>query len=158
LKTEPSEYPAERIWRVSEIPKNSDESLDWIDVKVSYNGDSSALQAEALDQYVIPLFKLAPKLLHVLMKTGFHAQLILFSEEEMEIMRRLTETPVYAIGTSDGKGGCSMWWGPSPNLSQALAARPSKYDILFKFVNGKESILARSNGEKWIPQEPEETA
>jgi len=159
MKTQHSDYPSERVWRIAEIPKNSPESLDWIDIKVSYNGDSSALQAEALDRYVTPLFKLAPRLLELALQLPVSQLQSALTAEEWRSLSYLAGLPEYGVGTPDVEGGYAMYWGPDPSLSAALHVRPCKDDVLFKFVRGVEQVIARSDGSKWVvePPSPDET-
>ena len=151
MKTLPSNYPADRLWTVGEIPQRAPESLSEIPVRVSYDGDSNALTAEALDHYVIPLFKIAPRLLEVISR-HLPDWLTRFTPEENELLIKLADTPMYAIGTEHLPDEFGMWWGPSPNMSAAMSQHPAARDVLFKFTTGKHEIIARSDGSKWIPE------
>ena len=143
-------YPAERSWTIREIPKQAEDSLAEIRIRVSYDGDSNGATAEALDCYVLPLFKLAPKLLSVVC-AHLDSYPLAFTDSEKRLIQELADVPRYAIGTEHLPDEFGMWWGPNPSLPQALMQRPSTgHDVLFKFTAGKQEILARSNGTDWV--------
>jgi hypothetical protein len=155
MKTLPFDYPADREWTVGEIPQRSPESLSEIAVHVSYNGDSNALTAEVLDHYVIPLFKIAPRLLEVIAQQ-MPDWLNRFTPEENELLMKLADTPSYVVRNRNFES--EIVWGPSRNLSAVMAFRaPDMKDyILEKVTTYGSQVIARNSGVRWIPEEDAE--
>lgn len=156
MKTLPSNHPSDRLWTVGEIPQRSPESLSEITVRVSYNnGIEFGLQAEALDHYVIPLFKIAPRLLEVIARQ-LPDWLNRFTPEENELLMKLADNPSYVV--RDRNFESKIVWGPSHNLSAVMAFRaPDMKDyILEKVTTYGSQVIARSSGVRWIPEEDAE--
>ena len=153
MKTTPSQFTADRLWRVADIPQRSPESLTELKVRVSYEVGSSALQAEALDHYVVPLFKMAPKLLEVIAR-DLPDWLGRFTPEENELLMKLADTPRYEIRTTY-KGKQKTVWGPRTNLPEAMSFRGVKAgDVLVQIKTAGETKLAYSDGSRWEAPEP----
>lgn len=64
MKTIPSDKSS-RCWTVADIPQPDPRDLGEFEIYVNYTAPGGADKGIPLDAYVVPLFKLAPRLLEV---------------------------------------------------------------------------------------------
>jgi hypothetical protein len=64
MKTIPSEK-SNRCWTVAGLPEPAPRDPKELEIYVNYTGESTCANALPLDAFVVPLFKLAPRLLEV---------------------------------------------------------------------------------------------
>ena len=86
-----------RTWTVGEIPTPHPDDLTELEICVGYTGDGNAAKGVCIDHFVIPLMRLAPRLLEVVHQyTGTGLATLRLSKEELAEVARLS-----------GVGGCS---------------------------------------------------
>lgn len=57
--------PGSRFWTVAELPQKDPSCFGELDIEVKYRGDSNVASAIPLDEFIAPLFRLAPRLLAI---------------------------------------------------------------------------------------------
>ena len=62
-----SSEKSNRCWTVAELPEPDPQDLKELEIYVSYTGEKTAANAIPLDSLVVPLFRLAPRLLECVM-------------------------------------------------------------------------------------------
>lgn len=94
MKTIPSIIPppkVSRCWTVSEIPQPDPDDLGELEIIVNYVGPGDIASAIPLDDFVVPLFKLAPRLLEVVHNLGgFNLAIMGLTPEEITEVKRLS--------------------------------------------------------------------
>lgn len=91
MKTEPGpDGSSSRCWTVTGIPKEHPLDLTEIVVTVNYPGAGNIDKGMAIDKFIVPLFKLAPRLLEVVYNRTQH-DLCTFglSDNELAEVKRL---------------------------------------------------------------------
>ena len=91
MKTSPTD-PSSRVFTVTDIPQPHPDDLSELAVSVTYIGPGSILKAIPLDNYIIPLFKLAPRLLQVVYnRVGHDLATMGLTPEELAEVKRLSK-------------------------------------------------------------------
>lgn len=101
MKTIPSSRHS-RVWTIAELPEKDPRDKTSIDVGVSYIGVSNCENAIPLDTFVVPLFKLAPRLLEVVHARVCHdlATMGLTKAEIDEVKRLGWKPPIQSLGVT----------------------------------------------------------
>lgn len=90
MKTIPSEK-SNRCWTVAELPEPDPRDPKHLEIYVNYSGDSNCANAVPLDSFVVPLFRLAPRLLEVVNNRVRHGLATMdLTPEEIDEVRRLS--------------------------------------------------------------------
>lgn len=90
MQTIPSEK-SNRCWTVAGLPEPDPRDPKELEIYVNYTGESTCANAVPLDSFVVPLFKLAPRLLEVV-RNYILADLVTLglTPEELNEVKRLS--------------------------------------------------------------------
>lgn len=105
MKTHPTTNPhAERKWTVAELPQEHPSDLTELEIYVNYTEQGNAAKGCAIDHYVVPLFRLAPRLLEVVAGyTGLGLATLGLTPEELVEVKRLTGKPLTPSSDDDNQ-------------------------------------------------------
>lgn len=89
MQTIPSDK-SNRCWTVAELPEPDPRDPKELEIYVNYTGESNCANAVPLDAFVVPLFKLAPRLLEVVNLRVTHGRATMgLTPEEINEVKRL---------------------------------------------------------------------
>lgn len=86
MKTIPSDK-SNRCWTVADLPEPDPRDPKELEIYVNYTGESNCANAVPLDAFVVPLFRLAPRLLEVVEVMIDTVDMGLTPEEISEVKR-----------------------------------------------------------------------
>ncbi len=89
MKTIPSDK-SNRCWTVAELPQPHPIDPTELEIHVNYTGEGNAAKGVAIDSFVVPLFRLAPRLLEVVNnRTSSNLATMGLTPEELLEVKRL---------------------------------------------------------------------
>jgi hypothetical protein len=89
MKTIPSEK-SNRCWTVAELPQPHKSDLEELEICVNYTDQGNAAKGIAIDSFVVPLFRLAPRLLEAVhSRTVGDLATMGLTKEELDEVKRL---------------------------------------------------------------------
>ncbi len=97
MQTIPSDLQekSSRCWTVASLHQDNPSDCDALEIVVNYTGDGNACKGIAIDHQIIPLFKLAPRLLHAVAERirSYGDWCGLTKDETDEVLRLADSTP-----------------------------------------------------------------
>ncbi len=91
MKTEPPiNVYSERKWTVTEIPQEHPLDLSELEIFVNYTEQGNAHKGACIDTFIVPLFRLAPRLLEAVNNRCVGGCTMGLTEEELNEVRRLS--------------------------------------------------------------------
>lgn len=89
MKTQ-DEGHASRVWVVTNLSAEHPDDPKQLQIQVTYTGDGNVHKAVALDHQIVPLFKLAPRLLEVVYeRVKDNLATMHLTEDEITLVKRL---------------------------------------------------------------------
>lgn len=90
MRTTQTEFKSSRCWTVTDLPQPHPSDLAELEIHVNYTEQGNAMKGIAIDSFIVPLFKLAPRLLEAVhSRVGNDLATMGLTPEEINEVKRL---------------------------------------------------------------------